>query len=59
MQDFLFHFLSPFLLSNFLMVRIFCSSVAPANQDNFSACTLWSLINIRVNFATDVTEDCF
>lgn len=55
----LLHFLSPFLLSNFLLVRIFCSSVAPADQGHFSPCTLWSLINTRVNSATDATEDKF
>lgn len=59
MQDFLFHFLSPFLFSNFLLVRIFQSTVVPANQGHFSPCTLWCLISIRVNSATDVTEDRF
>lgn len=60
-QLFTFYFIS-FLLSCsrfFLLVRIFFSSVAPANQGHFSPCMLWSLINIRVNSATDATEDSF
>lgn len=60
MQDFYFFFFFFFLLSPSLVSyqgEYFYSSVAPNNQGHISPYMLWVLINTRVNFATDVTED--
>lgn len=57
MQDFYFIFFSTFSLSSFLSGRIFLFLCDLTNQGHISPYMLWVLINTRVNFATDVTED--